>query len=188
MWEVIGLNATSIGVKMRYKVLIENGREVGVYEDGTIWRAPSGRSGKWEKCIISDNGAGYLSVGVSLKRRYVHRLVATAFLKPPTPEHTQVNHIDGNKSNNHVSNLEWVTPSSNIRHAHKAGLMENRANVGKTIIRPDDDIALLYRDIKLNGLEVAEASRKHGFKRTTTSSIVNKRSRRNVTDEIDKLI
>ena len=51
----------------------------------------------------------------------IHRLVATAFIPNPTnlPE---VNHIDGNKLNNHVSNLEWITPSGNRQHAYDTGL------------------------------------------------------------------
>jgi len=47
----------------------------------------------------------------------VHRLVATAFLgDPPSPKH-QVNHKDGDKTNNHVDNLEWVTCSQNHLHS-----------------------------------------------------------------------
>ncbi len=53
----------------------------------------------------------------------VHRLVATAFCENDDPEHkTQVNHIDGNSSNNNAYNLEWVTPSENMNHAIKYGL------------------------------------------------------------------
>ena len=53
----------------------------------------------------------------------VHRIVAAAFLPPPLPSQTVVNHKDGNKQNNRIENLEWCTQSANIRHAHKTGLI-----------------------------------------------------------------
>ena len=56
------------------------------------------------------------SIGLKPKTTYVHRLVATAFI--PNPENKkEVNHIDLNRSNNHVSNLEWVTTEENYNHA-----------------------------------------------------------------------
>lgn len=68
---------------------------------------------------------GYLRLRVTLdgqKRSYkIHRLVAQAFI--PNPLHLeQVNHIDGDKSNNSVSNLEWASNIENAHHAISTGL------------------------------------------------------------------
>jgi hypothetical protein len=68
-----------------------------------------------------DNGRGYIRINVSNKTYYIHRLVADAFIPNPLNK-PAVNHIDGNKANNHVSNLEWVTHSENSIHAISTGL------------------------------------------------------------------
>lgn len=67
----------------------------------------------------------YVRVSVNNKpgAERVHRLVAMAWLENDDPENKiQVNHIDGDKLNNHVTNLEWVTRSQNQRHAVETGL------------------------------------------------------------------
>ncbi|UGO50839.1 HNH endonuclease [Bacillus phage vB_BanS_Sophrita] len=67
----------------------------------------------------------YLTVSLSKEGKSktftVHRLVALHFLDNQDDK-LDVNHIDGNKENNHASNLEWVTRSENVIHAHKSGL------------------------------------------------------------------
>ena len=79
------------------------------------------------KLIISSTitSKGYEYVAIRQKGIYVgysvHRLVATAFI--PNPKRLpQVNHLDGNKLNNHVSNLEWCDAYDNIMHAIRTGL------------------------------------------------------------------
>lgn len=71
------------------------------------------------------NTSGYLEaqIYVNGKQRKigVHRLVAVAFIENPEQK-PEVNHIDGVKINNHVSNLEWVTREENMQHASRMGL------------------------------------------------------------------
>ena len=78
------------------------------------------------KQSISRNG--YKIVGLSKNNKYktvyIHRLVAEAFI--PNPKNKlEINHIDGNKQNNFVGNLEWNTRKENGKHAWKMGLFKN---------------------------------------------------------------
>lgn len=164
------------------KIIDDFGKVHLLKEDGSLFFI---KGDDIKRAFLADNGAGYLSVYFNRGRKYIHRLVAEYFCEKPSEEHTQVNHKDGDKSNNVAYNLEWVTPKENIKHAHEAGLMVNRGKVDSVTRRSDEDVAALYRDIK-EGMGVAEAARKHGFQRTTASSINNKRSRISVTDPIDR--
>lgn len=102
---------------------------------------------------------GYLHVTLRMvdgrvKQCGIHRLVAEHFI--PNPYHyTQVNHKDGNKENNDVSNLEWCSPSENIQHALKNNLCSNRKFASY-----DDKLEWLH--LVLEGMTVKELSKKVG--------------------------
>lgn len=94
--------------------------------DGGLVRSLGGRRGTHGKVLKGFNYKGYRKVDLcinSKKRTFqVHRLVAEAFI--PNPDNLpKVNHIDGVKHNNAVSNLEWCTHTENMHHAWRTGLM-----------------------------------------------------------------
>ena len=63
---------------------------------------------------------GYPTVSLCGRDYYIHRLVAVVFLGPPQKGH-EVNHIDFNRTNNKLRNLEWITRSGNMCHSARAG-------------------------------------------------------------------
>jgi len=68
------------------------------------------------------------------KEMFCHRLVAQAFLQNDEPEEkTLVNHIDGDKLNNHKDNLEWVTPSENNYHAYETNLSTGKKHTNENL-------------------------------------------------------
>lgn len=82
---------------------------------------------KSQQMRLQNHGTGYLSVGLSnstgKKKTYrVHRLIASTFIPNLDSEKDVVNHLDGNKVNNHVSNLEWCSIKENTVHAIAMGL------------------------------------------------------------------
>lgn len=108
-----------------------------INEDGTtLISKRTGRKIKPAINIVKGKPSGYLYAtmcnGVNEDGEYfpilpvrtsIHRLVAFAWLPPaPSPKHVWINHKDGNKSNNHYTNLEWTTISQNIQHAFDTGL------------------------------------------------------------------
>jgi len=87
-----------------------------IYPDGKVWSKPRHRA-KGRYLNQRDNGRGYLRVKLSndsvAKEIRVHRLVALHYI--PNPENKpEINHIDGDKTNNSVENLEWATRIENL--------------------------------------------------------------------------
>lgn len=98
------------------------GRVKSYYNNTTIIRKTSVVCG-YKHLMLSKNKKKY--------NFYIHKLVANAFI--PNPENKpEVNHIDGNKLNNNISNLEWVTRKENCQHAWETGLCEHNHMILKT--------------------------------------------------------
>jgi len=99
------------------------------YEISDQGRVRSLKTGNF--LVWVDNGKGYKMVHLYNSDRpqgrlcLVHRLVLSTFKRIDNPD-LDVNHIDGNKANNKLENLEWVTKSENTRHAHFTGLFNSR--------------------------------------------------------------
>lgn len=116
--------------------------------------------------------SGYLTVrlqiGNKTHTRYIHRLVALAFV-PNHMNKPQVNHRNGNKLDNRPKNLEWVTHSENIQHAHDLRLIPRPTE--KKVI--DTNNNMVYPSIK-------EASKQTGLSYPTIKGYL-KGTRRNKT-------
>ena len=95
--------------------------------DGEIYKKRRGASKLYIRAKQREN-LGYKYCGINYNGKVitsrVHRIIAKTFI-PTENLNLQINHIDGNKLNNNLSNLEWVTQSENMVHAHKNKLQVN---------------------------------------------------------------
>lgn len=124
---------------------------------------------------LSDKKHGYIHCALSkngkLTTRTVHRLVMETFV--PNPDNLpQVNHIDGDKSNNKISNLEWSSSSHNIRHA-----LENKLRIPpvgemthKAILT--EEIVINIRKLRASGVKLRELSEMYNCDISTINGVV----------------
>lgn len=137
---------------------IKNWNNYEVDEEGNVFSLNYRSKGKEQKMKPNKDSVGYFRVSFRkpkiFKTKRVHRLVAETFI--PNPQHKKfVNHKNGNKLDNRVSNLEWCSRSENEKHAFKIGL---KSHVGekhnKSKLTEDNvkDIRLLHKIIKRKNL------------------------------------
>ena len=92
---------------------------------------------------------GYPSVEIDGKRYYIHRLLAEAYIDNPQNK-PQINHKDGNRTNNNIDNLEWVTNSEN--QIHKFKVLGRKNNTRKLT----DDQVRVIRSSSLSGRKLSK--------------------------------
>lgn len=130
----------------------------------------------------NNHSCGYLQVvlskGNKVYAEYVHRLVAKAFIVNPLNKDC-VNHKDGDKKNNHVDNLEWVTYSENNKHAYDNHLFYQGFQNGSKHFNSklDERKALEIYDLSINRvLTIKEIGKIYGVSHTVVSEIKNKKA------------
>ena len=115
-----------------------------VSESGGIFR-----DGLKKNTTMSNKGYKMVSTYFDGKsnKLYIHRLVAICYV-PNSNNKPQVNHIDGDKLNNHYTNLEWVTNQENRNHAVKNGLQVKGTDVPNSKLTEDDVLWIRQNYIK----------------------------------------
>lgn len=130
------------------------------------------KSGRILKPRYSDKG--YARAALPGKSYGVHRLVAEHFVDNPKPEeYNQVNHIDGVKSNNHYSNLEWCSAKMNVQHAFKNGLNSAVGEKNSHCKISDEEILRIWS----SDMATTEISKKYSITIEYASRIKNRRIR-----------
>jgi hypothetical protein len=125
------------------KDIVVNGTRVTCYSDGSVHP-----SGSWSKRTFGyKNDKGYSIVVIKRKRFRVHRLIARAFLGVEPRDH-QVDHINGDKSDNAPSNLRYVTKSQNLRGYQK---VNGRSKYRGVYLKKDRDKWCVSVGTTLNG-------------------------------------
>lgn len=131
------------------------------------------------------NRYGYIMVCLRIENKNyfkaIHRLVALNFIENPNnlPE---VNHIDGDKTNNNYSNLEWCDRSRNVKHAYDSGLKVAHPKRGST--HPGSKLTVEkvseLRKKREEGATLKEISEEYGICQTIASRIIRRKSWKHV--------
>jgi hypothetical protein len=135
------------------------------YYVSTFGNVYSSKRGKVKKLAAIDSH-GYQRVclweNAKGKKHQIHRLVAEAFIGSAPSAIHQINHIDGVKKNNHVSNLEWVTPKENIKHGEGLGLMTQHGSGHPLHKLEKDEVLQIYYLLDNTTISQTEVAKLYG--------------------------
>lgn len=133
------------------------------------------------------SNAGYARVAIyykdgSVKKHSVHRLVAEAFI-PNVDSLPLVNHKDGNKLNNCVENLEWVSHKGNYEHAHETGLLDNSIGENHYLSKYTEAEVREVCELLQSGMRNIDIERTTGVHRSFISMVRAKKAWRHISKE-----
>lgn len=156
-----------------------------ITNDGRVW---SEKTNKFLSTHLDKNG--YVKVRLvspnSKRHTYsIHRLVMENFSPVENMENLQINHMDGNKKNNNLSNLEWVTPHENIKHAFKIGLKTQKGIHNNQAKYSEETILKAIEMLQSKQYTGAEIDRQLGFCKDYANSIRRKERWTCLTKDID---
>lgn len=130
------------------------------------------RNGKELKTRVTK--FGYVQTWVTensvTKYKFIHRLVAETFLPKPEQGY-EINHKNGIKTDNNLSNLEWVKRQDNINHAWESGLYKKAENSPNAKLK-NSDIPII-KQLKSEGLSYNKIGKKFGVNHATIRNICN---------------
>ena len=98
-------------------------------------------------------------------------------------QNLHVNHKDGNKKNNHLSNLEWCTQSENQKHAFKNGLISRVGEKNSQCKQNEEQVLRIIEDLK-SSIPIQKISEKYNISKSTISAIRNKKLWKHLTENI----
>ena len=110
----------------------------------------------------------------------IHRLMMLVFYPIPNPHEMFINHIDGIKYHNELSNLEWVTPSENNLHAYRILQVNRHSNVSEEAVRK---ACQLMQDTSYGNAEIARILINDGISEKVVSDIRHKRTWNRISDQ-----
>jgi hypothetical protein len=140
-----------------------------VTEDGQVFSEVSGKFLKPQK-------RKYLGVDLGRgKPELIHRMVAYCYCENPN-DYKEVNHKDGNKMNNHYSNLEWCTRSQNAKHGVDLGLIPRMQGERNGHSKLTEKEVIQIRQLYNQGVRIADLCRQFGLKSPAMHSLVNHKS------------
>ena len=152
-------------------------QEYRIDKNGIVWSPYRG----WHQVSIQKIPKGYLRVGLmtSQGRKFfmVHRLVMEAFSPIKNSLNLQVNHKDGNKENNNINNLQWVTNMENMQHAIKNNLAKKARGQDVGGVKLTEKDVLEICDLLKSGTDsLAQIGNKYGVSKHCIFDIKRKKS------------